>query len=317
MRPYALLWAYLTLKVPSIEYNETPDRERFPSPLSHFRRTLGRPQIHLKTGALMDFQKKLLRRVGKAIHDYTMIGEGDRIAVGVSGGKDSLALLDALLLLRKRSPVRYSLHAFTVEQGKFVRPIEPLGEYMKQRGIEWTYYRDEPSFRLIDEQPDHGCDLCSRYRRRAIYEIAGKLGANVVALGHTQDDFCEALLRNTLYTGRLSALPAVTQSRSGDFRLIRPLVYTSEEVTQGYAEQKAIPITPCVCSDRGGTVRESVRTFIAERRQENPHVLENILSAMQRIDTPRLLDRRFLDGGVVEPPVAATDLLPVLTEETI
>jgi tRNA 2-thiocytidine biosynthesis protein TtcA len=264
----------------------------------------------------MHFQKTLLRRVGKAIHDYNMIVEGDRLAVGVSGGKDSLALLDALLLLRKRSPIRYSLHAFTVEQGKFVRPVEPLGDYMKERGVEWTYYRDEPSFQLIDEQPDHGCDLCSRYRRRAVYQIAGELGANVVALGHTQDDFCEALLRNTLYTGRLSALPAVTQSRSGDFRLIRPLVYTSEEVTGGYAEYKAIPITPCVCSYRSGTVREHVRTFIAETRQQNPHVLENILSAMQRIDTPRLLDRRFLDNETA-PPFVGADPLPVLTEETI
>ncbi len=264
----------------------------------------------------MDFQKTLLRRTGKAIHDYTMIVEGDRIAVGVSGGKDSLALLDALLLLQKRSPVRYSLRAFTVEQGKFVRPIEPLGDYMKERGVEWTYYRDEQSFRLIDEQPDHGCDLCSRYRRRAVYEIARELGANVVALGHTQDDFCEALLRNTLYTGRLSALPAATQSRSGEFRLIRPLVYTSEDITRGYAEQNAIPITPCVCSYRSGTVRDRVRTFIAETKQHHPHVLENILAAMQRIDTTRLLDRRFLNGDTGLPRVSA-DPFPLLPEETI
>jgi tRNA 2-thiocytidine biosynthesis protein TtcA len=187
---------------------------------------------------------------------------------------------------------------------------------MKQRGVEWTYYRDEQSFRLIDEQPDHGCDLCSRYRRRAVYEIAGELGANVVALGHTQDDFCEALLRNTLYTGRLSALPAATQSRSGEFRLIRPLVYTSEDITRGYAEQNSIPITPCVCSYRSGTVRDQVRTFIAETKQHHPHVLENILSAMQRIDTTRLLDRRFLNGDTELPRVSA-DPFPLLPEEMI
>jgi len=266
----------------------------------------------------MDFQKTLLRRVGKAIHDYTMIRQGDRVAVGVSGGKDSLALLDALLLLQRKSPIRYSLHAFTVEQGKFVRPIEPLGEYMKARGVEWTYYRDDPSFALLEEQPDHGCDLCSRYRRRAVYDIASELGANVVALGHTQDDFCEALLRNTLYTGRLSALPALTHSRSGDFRLIRPLVYVSEDVTTGYAEQKSIPITPCVCSHKTGTVREKLRGFLAETKEENPHVLENILSAMQRIDAPRLLDRRFLEeqpDGPATPTLA--DPFPVLVEEII
>ena len=200
----------------------------------------------------MDFPKALIRRVGRAIQDYNMIRGGDRIAVGVSGGKDSLALLDALLQLQKKSPVAYRLQAFTVEQGKFDRPIEPLGDHMKARGVEWIYYRDEPSFKLIEEQPDHGCDLCSRYRRRAAYEIASELGCNVVALGHTQDDFCEALLRNTLYTGRLSALPAVTYSRSKDFRLIRPLVYVSEEITSGYAEHKGIPLTPCVCSYKPG-----------------------------------------------------------------
>ncbi len=96
----------------------------------------------------MNLEKTLLRRVGQAVGDYKMIREGDHIAVGVSGGKDSLALLDALLLLQKRSPVRYTLHAFTVEQGKFLRPIEPLAEYLKSRDIPWTYYRDEASFQL-------------------------------------------------------------------------------------------------------------------------------------------------------------------------
>ena len=278
----------------------------------------GGPQHPPQIGAFMDFQKILLRRVGKAIHDYNMIREGDRVAIGVSGGKDSLALLDALLSLRKRSPVRYSLQAFTVEQGKFVRPIAPLGEHMKARGVPWTCYRDEPSFRLLEEQPEHGCDICSRYRRRAVYDIASKLGANVVALGHTQDDFCEALLRNTLYTGRLSALPALTNSRSGDFRLIRPLVYVSEEVTQGYAERQSIPVTPCVCSHKTGTVREKLRGFLTETKKETPHVLENILSAMQRIDTPRLLDRRFLDDHTDRfEATPASDPLPVLAEETL
>lgn len=259
------------------------------------------------------FEKPLLRKVGKAIYEYEMVREGDRIAVGVSGGKDSLALLDALRLLRRRSPVRFELQAFTVEQGKFVRPIEPLGDYMRSIDVEWTYYRDEPSFRLIDEHPDHGCDLCSRYRRRAVYEIAGGLGANVVALGHTADDFCEALLRNTLYTGKLSALPPVTLSRTGEFRLIRPLVYVSEEVTSGYAEERDIPITPCVCSHKTGTVRESLRSFLAGARAENSHVLENMLAAMGSIDPERLLDRRFRAGS---RPETAT-LPPVLVEETL
>lgn len=245
-----------------------------------------------------------------------MIREGDRIAVGVSGGKDSLALLDALLLLQKRSPVAFEVEAFTVEQGKFLAPIAPMQEHMDDRGVRWTYYRDDPSFQLLEEQPEHGCDMCSRYRRRAVYDIASQLGANVVALGHTADDFCESLLRNALFTGRLSALPAVTNSRSGEFRLIRPLVFTSEEITSGYAEEKGIRLTPCVCSHRTGTVRRSVRGFLDEMRADNPHVFENLLSAMGRIDTSRLLDKRFLDNAAAIPE-PEPELLPILMEETV
>ena len=104
-----------------------------------------------------------------------MIRDGDRVAVGLSGGKDSVTLLEAIGLLQQRAPVKFTVCAFTVEQGKFLRPIAPFGEYLKQRGIDWLYKQDGPSLRLIDEQPDHGCDLCSRFRRRAVYQIAREL----------------------------------------------------------------------------------------------------------------------------------------------
>jgi len=117
----------------------------------------------------MELEKILLRKVGEAVSRFKMIREGDRVAVALSGGKDSLTLLEALLLLEKRAPVSFTVCAFTVEQGKFLRPIEPLGDYLKQRGVAWTYHTDRPSLRLLREQPQHGCDLCSRYRRRAVY----------------------------------------------------------------------------------------------------------------------------------------------------
>src|ERR1700683_3376478 len=170
-----------------------------------------------------------------------MIRDGDRVAVALSGGKDSVTLLEALLLLAERAPIDFSVCAFTVEQGKFLRPIEPLGEYLKQRGVDWTYHRDKPSLRLLEEQPGHGCDLCSRYRRRAVYEIVRGLGANVIAFGHTADDLCESFLRNALFTGRISALPAITWSRQRDFRLIRPLVYVTEEITTQFAATMGAP----------------------------------------------------------------------------
>lgn len=242
----------------------------------------------------MNVRKTLLRKTGKAIADFDMIRDGDRIAIGVSGGKDSLALVDALKSLAQRSPVKFSLAAFTIEQGKFVRPVDPLGEHLAERGIPWTYYRDEPSFQLLEDDPGHGCDTCSRFRRRAVYEVAARLECNVVALGHTADDLCEALLRNALFTGRLSALPPVTASRSGDFRLIRPLVYVSEDVTRSYAAECGLPVTPCVCSFKTGTARSKIRGFLAELKEDNPHVGENLLASMGHLDTARLLDRRFL-----------------------
>jgi tRNA 2-thiocytidine biosynthesis protein TtcA len=255
----------------------------------------------------VELEKTLLRKVGEAIHRFKMIRDGDRVAVALSGGKDSATLLEALLLLEARAPIDFSVCAFTVEQGKFLRPIEPLGEYLKQRGIAWTYFRDKPSLRLLEDQPDHGCDLCSRYRRRAVYEICSALGANVIAFGHTADDFCEALLRNTLFTGRLSALPPVTQSRDRQFRLIRPLVFVTEEITRAYAEARGVPIIPCGCSQRAGAVRRSLRGLFGELEKEYPHLKENMLSAMGNVDTKRLLDPRLLEMESPEP-------FPILSE---
>ncbi len=263
----------------------------------------------------MDIEKTLLRKVGEAIQRFNMVRDGDKIAVAVSGGKDSVTLLEALLLLQKRAPVDFSLCAFTVEQGKFLRSVEPVGEHIRSLGIEWRYYTDNPSLRLLEEQPDHGCDLCSRFRRRAVYQIGRELGANVIALGHTADDFCESLFRNIMFTGRLSSLPPVTYSRKHDFRLIRPLVYVREEITRGFVESKGIPVVPCGCSLRTGTVRRSLRETIADWEVEHPHLTETILSAMGNINHSRLLDPRYLeveDDSEAELASTSSNLFPVL-----
>ena len=260
----------------------------------------------------MDLEKLLLRKVGEAVHRFKMIREGDRVAVGVSGGKDSATLLEALLLLQKRAPIHFTVQAFTVEQGKFLASIEPLGEYLKARGIQWTYFRDAASLRLLADQPDHGCDLCSRYRRRAVYEVARDLGANVIAFGHTADDFCEALLRNAMFTGKLGAMPAVTHSRKHEYRLIRPLVFVTEDITTQFAAHMGVPVIPCGCSQRTGTVRRSIRDIFGEMEREHPYLKENLLSAMGNVDTSRLLDTRYLDAepcSEMEP-----EAFPILSE---
>jgi tRNA 2-thiocytidine biosynthesis protein TtcA len=243
----------------------------------------------------VDLEKTILRKVGEAVGRFRMIRPGDRIAVGVSGGKDSLTLLDALLRLQKRAPIDFSVCAFTIEQGKFLSPIRPVGEYLLSRGIEWTYIEDQPSLNLLTEQLDHGCDVCSRFRRRAVYEIARKLGVNVIAFGHTADDFCEAFLRNAIFTGRISALPAVAWSRKREFRLIRPLVYVTEDLTSAFSAGLGAPVIPCGCSQKTGTVRRTLRDVFAEIEKDYPFLKETLLSAMGNIDASRLLDPRFLD----------------------
>ncbi len=267
----------------------------------------------------MDLEKTLLRKVGEAVARFKMIRDGDRVAVALSGGKDSLTMLEVLLRLQQRAPVEFTVCAFTVEQGKFLRPFEPLGEYLKSRGVDWSYHRDNPSLRLLDEQPEHGCDLCSRYRRRAVYEIVRGLGANVIAFGHTADDFCESFLRNALFTGRISALPPVTWSRERDFRLIRPLVYVTEDLTTQFAESLGAPVIPCGCSQRTGTVRRTLRDLFGGLEKDYPHLKQTLLSAMGNIETGRLLDPRFLDlnddsAGEGKIREEKTNLLTVLLE---
>lgn len=262
----------------------------------------------------MVLEKTLLRKVGDAISRYRMIRDGDRVAVGLSGGKDSVTLLHALLMMQKRAPIAFSVCAFTIEQGKFLAPIEPLGQMLREQGVDWTYRQDAPSLRLLEDQPGHGCDVCSRFRRRAVYEICRELGANVIAFGHTADDFCESLLRNAMFTGRLSALPPVTHSRKKEFRLIRPLVFVTEDITREFAGNLGVPVVPCGCSQKTGTVRRSIREIFAGLEEDYPHLKENLLSAMGNLDPQRLLDTRYIDLEASEDVNDSGALLPVLTE---
>jgi tRNA 2-thiocytidine biosynthesis protein TtcA len=262
----------------------------------------------------LDLERTLLRKVGEAIGRYRMIRDGDRVAVALSGGKDSLTLLEILIRLRDRAPIDFSVCAFTVEQGKFLRPIEPVGNYLRERGIAWTYFEDRASLRLVEEQPGHGCDLCSRYRRRAVYEIARGLGANVIAFGHTADDFCEAFLRNALFTGRVSALPPVTHSRDREFRLIRPLLFVPENLTQRFTESLGAPVVPCGCSQKTGTVRRALRGVFATLEKDYPNLKETMLAAMGNLEPARLLDPRYLNlDGEHTAPVERNPF-PILPE---
>src|SRR5262250_3363120 len=197
-----------------------------------------------------DIEQKVLDAIGHAMGRFSMLRPGDRIAVGVSGGKDSLTLLHALVAYKKRAPFPYDLVAVTLEQGKFKLPIAALEEEIRRLGVEWVVREDPATLRLIAENVPHGCDVCSRHRRYHLYNIVSELGCSVLALGHTADDCAESLLRNILFNGRIASLPPVAQSRKGSLRLIRPMVYMSEELSTEYARVRGYLPIACVCGEK-------------------------------------------------------------------
>ncbi len=227
---------------------------------------------------MLSTSEKITKLVGKAIADFDMIRAGDRIAVGLSGGKDSMALLHALLVLQRRAPINFELTAFTIEQGKFMTALDGMRAHLRELGVTWEVVEDRPSLRLVREGVVHGCDICSRYRRRAVYETARRLECKVIAFGHTADDFAEAMVRNLVFTGRVKPLAPVVMSSRNEFRLIRPLVYVKEDLIRAQATAEVFPIVPCACSLKEGT-RQAVRGFLRQVSDGNPHVFSNIIAA--------------------------------------
>lgn len=222
--------------------------------------------------------ERIVRLAGKAIHDFNMVRAGDRIAVGLSGGKDSMALLHALCTLQKRAPIDFELMAFTIQQGKFLADPENIRGHVAELGVPWRLVEDAPSVRLVREGVAHGCDICSRYRRRAVYEVVREMGCGVIAFGHTADDFAEGMIRNMVYTGKVKPLPPTTMSSKHEFRIIRPLMYVKEDLIRAQATQQAFPIVPCACSLKEGA-RTKVRAFLRDLSDGNPHIYSNVIRA--------------------------------------
>jgi tRNA 2-thiocytidine biosynthesis protein TtcA len=257
---------------------------------------------------MSDVERRVLDAVSRAMGRFAMLRAGDRVAVGVSGGKDSLCLLHALVTLRRRSPFPWDIVAVTVEQGKFTAPIRALEPAMARLGVEWVVREDAITLGLVADGVAHGCDVCSRHRRRSLYSIAGEIGCTVLALGHTADDCAESLLRNILFNGRIASLPAVATSRKGTLRLIRPLVYVSEDLTSAFAAERALDTVPCACGEKE-SVRREIRAFLAGLRARHPGVAESIMGALGNVNPYTLLDPALCkEGADVSPAFAeATD----------
>lgn len=243
-------------------------------------------------------QTRLCRAVGQAIADYRLIEEGDKVMVCLSGGKDSYGLLDILLVLQQRAPIRFDLVAVNLDQRQPGFPEAVLPQYLTSRGIPFHIEaRDTYSVvkRLIPEGQTT-CSLCSRLRRGHLYRIAGELGATKIALGHHRDDIIETLFLNLFYTGKLKAMPPKLRSKDGRHLVIRPLAFVKEVDLAHYAELRGFPIIPCdLCGSQEDLKRKKVKAFLREWERGSHGCSDSIAAAVANVAPSLLMDQRLFD----------------------
>lgn len=242
-------------------------------------------------------ETRLAKKVTKAIIEYSLVEDGDRVMVGLSGGKDSWALLQILDVLRHRAPIDFSLIAVTVDSGYDGYRHDLIAKTCEQRG--WAYRIihteiGEVIEDLLDESATP-CSLCARMRRGVLYRIATEVGATKIALGHHLDDFIETLLLNLFFAGTLKAMPARLVSDNGQHVVIRPLVGVTEAEARNYAREQALPIIGCCCPACGdlGLQRQRVKRLIAELEIEHPEVKNSMIRALANVAGRHLLDTRL------------------------
>jgi len=244
-----------------------------------------------------ELESKIAKKTTKAITDFSMIDPGDRIMVGLSGGKDSWALLQILDVLRQRAPFPFSLIAVNVDSGYKEFKHDLIAKTCEARG--WEYRIEHTSIGITiedildaDQTP---CSLCARLRRGVLYRMATQVGATKIALGHHTDDFIETLLLNLFFAGSLKAMPAKLVSDDGEHVVIRPLVYVGEDEARLYTKECELPIIGCCCPACGdlGLQRQRAKKLIMELEIEHPGVKQSMLKALSNVAPRHLLDTRL------------------------
>ena len=240
--------------------------------------------------------KRLHRQVGQAITDFNMIEDGDKVMVCLSGGKDSYAMLDILLNLQVRAPIKFSLVAVNLDQKQPGFPEEVLPNYLRSRGVDF-HIENQDTYSIVKKLIPEGkttCSLCSRLRRGILYRVAGELGATKIALGHHRDDMVTTLFLNMFFGSRMKGMPAKLVSDDGKNVVIRPLAYVKEPDLVRWAEHREFPIIPCnLCGSQENLQRVQVKAMINEWEKRYPGRIDNIFTAMGNIVPSHMMDKKL------------------------
>ena len=253
--------------------------------------------------------KRLRHQVGQAIADFNMIEAGDKVMVCLSGGKDSYTMLDLLLSLQAKAPVRFELIAVNLDQKQPGFPGHVLPEYLKSRGVPF-HIEEQDTYSTVKRVIPIGktmCSLCSRLRRGVLYRVAGELGATKIALGHHRDDVLATFFLNLFNGGKLKAMPAKLVSDDGRHTVIRPLVYVAEDDLLEYSKIKAFPIIPCtLCGSQENLQRKVVGEMLRQWEKQYPGRIESIQRALTDVVPSHLLDRRLFDFAGLKPAASGS-----------
>ena len=266
------------------------------------------PPARPASSTFKKLQARLRGLVGKAIEDFGMIAEGDRVMVCLSGGKDSYTLLDVLLSLQRSAPVKFELVAVNLDQKQPGFPEHVLPEYLTALGVPFRVI-EQDTYSVVKRVIPEGrtmCGLCSRLRRGALYRHASENGITKIALGHHRDDIVETLFLNMFFGGRLKAMPPKLLSEDRRHVVIRPLAYVPEREIERYARVRQFPIIPCtLCGSQQNMQRVHVKKMIAEWEREYPGRTEAIFSALCNVATSHLADPATFDFARLEALRAA------------